>query len=399
MLHKSYFWVLILGALILGLTIGHNLPDARFYTDPLGEIFIRFIKMLVVPILALSIITATTTLIGKGSFKKMGALIFCFYLSSTFVAASIAVVMGTLFLTNIPIKIPQTIPTGETVHKAQEFSWSGFIPENPFAALAEGHIVQILFFSAVLGVGIASLAKPRQENISSLLDSLLQGLIFVLSKVMILAPLAAFAMAINVSATVGWQLFFDLGKLLAIFVATVVIHFLFFHAITLKLFTNIPIGKFLHAAKDPQLVAMATTSSLATLSTTMEACEETLKIDRSITSATLPLGATINMDGTAMFDVLTAIFLASLFKIDLNLPSYFAIIITATIGSVGHAAIPGPSMLAAAVLQAGGIPLNGLPLIYGIDRLVDMIRTSVNITGDMVCAVFVAKISDSKPKK
>jgi Na+/H+-dicarboxylate symporter len=178
-------------------------------------------------------------------------------------------------------------------------------------------------------------------------------------------------------------------KLFVVYVGAILVYGFVFYPLMIKAFSKTSPMKFLSAMKKPQAVALSTASSMATLPVTMETCEDELGVKNSTAAFVLPLGATINMSGNAIYYGLVAIFFAQMFNIDLGMSAYIAIIVTSTLGAVGQAGVPGPSFLVVAVLLAAGIPIEGLPLLFALDRIFDMIRTALNITGDAACAVII----------
>lgn len=217
---------------------------------------------------------------------------------------------------------------------------------------------------------------------------------------MVIAPLGVFGLMAEAVGTFGFGALTVVAKLFAVYVAAILIFGFIAYPLMIQLFTKTSAKKFLTAMKKPQAVALSTASSMATLPVTMDTVEHDLGVRNSTASFVLPLGATINMSGNAIYYGLVAIFFAQLFNVDLGMGSYIAIIVTATLGAVGQAGVPGPSFLVVAVLLAAGIPIEGLPLLFALDRIFDMIRTALNITGDAACALIVdAMIEDEAEEK
>lgn len=225
---------------------------------------------------------------------------------------------------------------------------------------------------------------------------MIQALIWMVNIVMLIAPIGVFGLMAESIGTYGFDMLTLVTKLVIVYIGAILVYGFIFYPIMIKLFSNMSVIKFITAMKKPQAVALSTASSMATLPVTMETCEEDLKISKSTSSFVLPLGATINMSGNAIYYGLVAIFFAQMYNIDLGLGGYAAIIFTATIGAIGQAGVPGPSFLVVAVLLSAGIPIDGLPLLFALDRIFDMIRTALNITGDAVCAVIVDGLNEKK---
>ena len=216
---------------------------------------------------------------------------------------------------------------------------------------------------------------------------------------MIIAPIGVFGLMAEAVGTFGFAALMVVFKLFVVYVAAILIFGFVAYPLMVHIFTKTSAKKFLTAMKKPQAVALSTASSMATLPVTMDTVEHELGVKNSTASFVLPLGATINMSGNAIYYGLVAIFFAQLFNIDLGMGAYIAIIVTSTLGAVGQAGVPGPSFLVVAVLLAAGIPIEGLPLLFALDRIFDMIRTALNITGDAACAVIVDALVEEEEKE
>jgi Na+/H+-dicarboxylate symporter len=263
------------------------------------------------------------------------------------------------------------------------------IPANPIQAMAEGNILQLIFFGLFLGFGLSALPSTKKQPVLNGFNTLLDALIWCISKVMWVAPLGVFGLMADATGTFGFDLLLNVGKLFWVNLLAAIFILFVFYPITLKLFTKQNLGSYFKSMLRPQIVAFSTSSSLATLPVTLATCEEDLGVSKGTASFVVPLGATINMTGSAIYYTLVALFFAQLYGIELTTAQYLAIALTATVGSVGQAGVPGPTLLVVAVLVSAGIPIEGLPLLYALDRVFDMLRTVVNITGDATCAVIV----------
>ena len=219
------------------------------------------------------------------------------------------------------------------------------------------------------------------------MNYLLEALIWCINKVMLVAPLGVFGLMADATGTFGFDILLSVANLLWVDILVVLAMGLGIYPITIALFSRTPVTHFFRSMAEPQIVAFSTSSSMATLPVNMETVEKKLGVSKQVTSFVIPLGATINMTGNAIYYTLVALFFAQLYGIDLNLGHYIAISITASLGSVGQAGVPGPTLMVVAVLASAGIPLEGLPLLFALDRIFDMIRTVLNITGDAACAV------------
>ena len=380
-------------AMILGVVVGLSMGQEAAMFAPLGAVFIQLIKMLVIPLVAISVFTGAAAIGSSQSAGKIGGFTFGFYISTSLVAVILGLVLGEVFQPGAgldPAAVEGAFPEiSASDGKTPEF-WPlilAFIPANPFNALTSGNILQVLFFCIFFGFGLASLPAERREPVIHLFNTLVEALIWMINKVMIIAPIGVFGLMASSTGTFGYGLLWLLVSLLMVYLLAIAIHWVGFFPLCLKLLSKTPISLFFSKMVKPQIVAFSTASSMATLPVTLEPCEEELKVPNSISSFVLPLGATINMNGNAIYYALVAVFSAQMFGIDLSMGQYVAIMVTATIGSIGQAGVPGPTLLVVAVLVAADIPIEALPLLYAADRLFDMVRTALNITGDAACAV------------
>jgi Na+/H+-dicarboxylate symporter len=264
----------------------------------------------------------------------------------------------------------------------------GMIPDNPIRALAEGNILQIIIFGLFLGFGISTLKDEPRRKVVSGLNIILDALIWCIGKVMYVAPFGVFGLIADATGTFGFDILLQVTNVLWLDLLAVAIIGLGLYPLTVYLFSRVKIKDYFREMIKPQVVSFSTASSLATLPVNMEACDR-MGISKQTSGFVLPLGATINMSGNAIYYALLAIFFAQFYGIDLVMADYVSITLVCTLGAIGQAGVPGPTLLAAAVLVAAGIPLEGLPLFYALDRIFDMIRTTLNITGDAACSAVV----------
>lgn len=395
---KLNLGIAILISMVLGIIAGALMGEKAHIFAPLGDVFIHGIKMMVIPLVTVSIILGASSLGETQNAGKIGIGTFVYYLGTTAVAVVLGLLMGGIFkpgsgLTEGALPKEFLDLSGELATKGEIAGfWEtilGIIPTNPIASLVSGNILQILFFSLFLGVAISKLSKDKKEPVITVLNGFNDAMIWMILKVMIIAPIGVFGLMADAVGTFGYEILGLVVKLLVVYTATLLIHTFGVYSLFIKLFSKYSPTRFIKKIYKAQIVALSTASSMATLPVTMEVCEEELGVSNETTSFVLPLGATINMDGNAIYYALCAMFFAQMYGIPLGLPQYIAIIITATIGSIGQAGVPGPSLLVVAVLLSAGLPLQALPLLFGVDRLFDMLRTAVNITGDASCAVIM----------
>jgi Na+/H+-dicarboxylate symporter len=386
----------ILIAMILGIIVGKIMgADARVFA-PLGSLFIQLIRMLVIPLVFISIVSGSASLGATKSAGKIGLTTIAYIFITTVIAVLLAITLGSWFKPGAgisPEAIQAFLPeqSYNVVPGKMEF-WPmllDIIPSNPIKSLAEGNILQLIFFGLFLGFGLSALSKEKKQPVLNALNTLLDALIWCIQKVMLVAPIGVFGLMADATGTFGFDLLLKVGNLLWVNVIAALIILLLFYPLTLKLFTKINMLHFFKSMIRPQIVAFSTSSSMATLPVTLATCEEKLGVSKETTSFVVPLGATINMTGNAIYYTLVALFFAQLYNIELGMAQYLAIAITASVGAIGQAGVPGPTLLVVAVLVSAGIPIEGLPLLYALDRIFDMLRTVLNITGDAAFAVVV----------
>lgn len=391
-------WIVL--AMVVGVVVGIAMgPEASMF-KPLGDLFIQLIKMLVVPLVAVSIIGGAAALGETRSAGLVGGLSIGYMLLTTAIAIILAITLGVVFQPGASVDAEAVVAIetagAEAGAMAQaapsEMSfWEtviGMIPANPIAALTEGNILQIIIFGLFLGFGISALPTERRRKVVGGLNTLLDALIWCITKVMYVAPFGVFGLIADATGTFGFDILMQVANVLWIDLLAVAIIGLGLYPLTIYLFSRVPLKTYFRAMVKPQVVSFSTASSLATLPVNMEACEQ-MGVSKQTAGFVLPLGATINMSGNAIYYALVALFFAQFYGIELTMANYVSITIVCTLGAIGQAGVPGPTLLAAAVLVAAGIPLEGLPLFYALDRIFDMIRTTLNITGDAACAAVV----------
>nr|WP_321406843.1 dicarboxylate/amino acid:cation symporter [uncultured Carboxylicivirga sp.] len=389
----------ILVAMIVGVAVGIFMGPKASIFSPLGDLFIQLIKMLVIPLVAVSIISGAASLGATKSAGKIGLSTIAYFIVTTVISISLGLLLGEIWKPGKglePEKVLAMFPQeAAPVHSSAGF-WDtiiSIIPANPIESLVSGNILQIIFFGLFLGIGISTLPKNKKEPLMKGMNYLVEALIWMIKIVMWTAPVGVFGLMASSVGAFGFDLLSMALDLLWVNILGGIILLLVMYPLTLKLFSKASIRKFMSKMPKAQIVALSTSSSMATLPVNMEICEEELNVTKATTGFVLPLGATINMTGSAMYYALVAVFFAQLFDVDLTMTQYLAIIMTSTVGSIGQAGVPGPSLLVIAVLVSADIPIAGLPLLYALDRVFDMLRTMLNITGDAACAVIVDKFN------
>ncbi len=393
----------VLIALVLGLITGiivFYLPSGVFKDAILinglfqlvGQIFLRGIMMLVVPLVFISLVNGAA---GMGDVKKLGRVgvkTLAFYLSTTAVAIIISLILGSLLKPGIGLDLSAVEAVETTVNAKTPLVQILYemVPKNAIAAMAEGNMLQLIVFSILSGIGL-SLLGEKGEFLLRLFQSLNDLIMKLVEIVMLFAPIGVFGLIAKTFATVGYSAMIPLMKYIGTVYIGLIIHAVFVYGGLFKIFSKLSIVKFYKKFLPAMSVAFSTASSNATVPVSLDICENKLGISKNIASFTIPLGATINMDGTAIMQGVAAFFIAQVYGIPMTFSMMLTIILTATLASIGTAGVPGAgAIMLSMVLQSVGLPLEGVGLIMGIDRLVDMGRTSINVTGDAVCTVIIA---------
>ena len=388
-------WIII--AMAIGVVVGIVMgPEASMF-KPLGDLFIQLIKMLVVPLVLVSIISGAAALGETKSAGKIGFISIGFMLVTTAISIIVALILGEMFQPGASIDQSTVASLAEGYNTVEQSApqpmgfWDtviGMIPANPIAALTEGNILQIIIFGLFFGFGVSTLGDERRRKMVGGLNTILDALIWCIGKVMLVAPFGVFGLIADATGTFGFGMLVQIANVLWLDLIAVAIIGVGLYPLTVALFSRIKLKEYFRAMVKPQVVSFSTASSLATLPVNMEACDQ-MGISKQTSGFVLPLGATINMSGNAIYYALLAIFFAQFYGIELGMAEYVSITVVCTLGAIGQAGVPGPTLLAAAVLVAAGIPLEGLPLFYALDRIFDMVRTTLNITGDAACAAVV----------
>lgn len=374
---------------LFDLSLRTVLVDGIF--EVIGQIFVASLKMLVVPLVFVSLICGTCSLKDTSKLGRIGGKAIGLYLVTTAIAISFAMTLAML------------VSPGEGVNMATDTTFTGkeapslaqvfidMFPSNPFAAFAQGNMLQVIIFALLFGIAIALSGKPG-ERIASLFEDLNVVIMRLVTILMNLAPYGVFCLLAGLFTDLSLATF---GNLMAYFLVVffaLVIHGTVTYPTILKLFTGLNPITFLKKMRDAVLFAFSTSSSNATIPVTMETTTKKMGVNNSIASFTVPLGATINMDGTAIMQGVATVFIAQVFNVDLTLTDYLMVILTATLASIGTAGVPGVGLIMLAmVLDQVGLPVEGIGLIIGVDRLLDMTRTAVNVTGDSMVTLIVGK--------
>ena len=387
--------VQILVALILsvcaGLVIGpEGLPFVNKWIAPIGTIFINFIKMMIVPVVTCSLIVGVTSLGGDS--KKLGrisAKTICLYLITTAVAIVLGFAVAGIIQPGVGLDIAGKV--APKVKEAPTFMQVlvNMVPTNPVDAMAKGQILPVIIFALLVGIGITQLDEKRSRFLMDLYDAGAEVCYKIIAMVMKFAPLGVFALLLPVVCKNGPKVLLPLlSVILAVAIGCALQCILVYSTLASTMGGVNPV-KFFRGMSEAMMLAFTTCSSAAALPVNMKNCQEKLGLSREVTSFVLPLGCTINMDGTALYMGVCSLFVANAFGVNLTSSDMIMIVFTGTLASIGTAGVPGAGLIMLAmVLQAVQLPMEGLALVAGIDRVLDMFRTCVNITGDgAVCCV------------
>ncbi|MBM3293755.1 MAG: dicarboxylate/amino acid:cation symporter [Candidatus Aminicenantes bacterium] len=402
-LRKSGVPTKILAGLFLGAVAGLVYgPDAAVIR-PVGTAFIRLIKMVIIPLIFASLLVGVASLGDLKKLGRVGGKTIAFFL----IYYVFAVALG-LFLANTlkpGSNIPESVQTrlkaeygeaaGDQARRAEKQPGLGevlvnIIPDNPAQSLVQADMLQIIFFAMFMGVVVTLLDKKKMHPVLVFFEAVNDIMVKIVHVVIRIAPYAVFALIASVVGTFGADILMSLLRYSLVTIGGLLILAATYPA-AVSLLARYPYFKFWKGIFPAQLLAFSTSSSSATLPVSMECAEETIGVSREITSFVLPLGATINMNGTALYQGVTAVFIAQVYGLNLSLVAQLTIVLTATLASIGAAGAPAMGVLMLViVLRQVGIPLEGIALIMGVERILDMFRTAMNITGDIAAAAVVA---------
>ncbi len=356
-----------------------------------GSGFITAIKMLVVPLVFVSLVCGASAMSDIKKLGRIGVKTLTFYLFTTAMAISIALLVGKIVNPGIGIDMSGIVTADPTIGEKKSLVdiLLGMIPGNPIAALASGEMLQIITFAILTGVAI-SIIGEKGEPVKALFENLNEVCMKMVSIIMLVAPYGVFALISNTFATIGFSAMWPLAKYMFVVLFALLLQGIVVYSGLLKILSPLKLTPFYKKYAKVAAVTFSTSSSNASLPVTIESMEE-IGVNNTVASFTLPLGATINMDGTAIMQGAACIFIAQIYGIDLGINQLLTIILTATLASIGTAGVPGVGMITLSmVLTSVGLPLEGIGIIMGIDRILDMCRTTINVMGDCVCTLIVS---------
>jgi Na+/H+-dicarboxylate symporter len=418
--YKKLHWQIIIG-LIAGTIYGVVAAASgwvQFTSDwiaPWGTIFMNLLKLIAVPLVLGSLVTGVASLSNLARLSRIGGKTIGIYVATTVIAVTVGLLLVNMVRPGD--KVPEQTTTMLQEAYANDASQRGLaadvarergplqmivdiVPDNFLSSASDNSkMLQVVFFALLLGVGLIQLPHDKSKPLLDVFDSLADVVIRLVDLIMYMAPVGVFALIAGTITTVAGddpgqvlELLRALGFYMATVIIGLVLHVSLTYGAMLKFLTPLTIREFYTGIGPAQLVAFSTSSSGATLPVTMERCEEKLGVSEEISSFVLPLGATINMDGTAMYQAVAAVFIAQAMGLDLSLAQQLTIVLTAVMASIGTPAVPGAGIIMLVIiLEAVNVPIQGIALILGVDRILDMLRTVCNVTGDATVATVVAQ--------
>ena len=430
MFKMQLHWQIIIG-LLLGVVFGIISTFAgwgQFTTDwiaPFGTIFIRLLKFIAVPLVLTSLITGVASLSDLKKLSRIGGKTISIYIVTTAISVTIGLVTVNLLQpgNKVPYemqdKLQKTYETDASYRSdsAQQVKERGplqlfidMVPSNFFEAASNNrNMLQIVFISMLIGIGLVQIPKKKSKPVLDFFEGLNDVIIKLVDIIMLIAPLGVFSLiAQTINKVAGddpeqvAELLGALGFYMLAVIVGLIIHLSITYTALLKFYVKMPLKTFFTGIGPAQLLAFSTSSSGATLPVTMERCEDELGVSEEVSSFVLPLGATINMDGTALYQAVAAVFISQAIGLDLSLLDQLTIVVTTVLASIGTAAVPGAGIIMLVIiLEAIGVPSTGIALILGVDRILDMLRTVINVTGDATIAITIASSEGqlNAPKK
>ena len=392
----------ILLGMFLGFVIGSFFyyldlfPDSlvsfvRVYVFNLGSsIFVNLLKLLIVPLVFFSLVSGISSLTSMQSLGNITFKTIALYLSTTAIAVSLSLIVGSIFKPgsgySSEIAPPDKLPEGQGIYE----TILGIFPANIIEAMAQNQMLAVVFFSILFGLALNK-TNHLTDNFSKSFEKL--NTVFMQLVIMIIsfAPIGVFCLIGKFVITDGLDIFQEAFKYVSLLMAVLIIHAFLTYSLILKIFTNLSIGTFYRKMKDVAIFAFSTSSSAATIPVTLKTVQDELGVNKNVSSFVIPVGATINMDGTAIMQGMATVFIAQMSGIDLTLFQYIQVVILAVVTSIGTAAVPSAGTITLVIiLQQFGLPLEAIGIILAVDRILDMLRTSVNVTGDAAVACIVA---------
>ena len=401
----------ILFGMILGIFLGSllnnffqgDLPNfiAFFYelVDAIGRIFLSLLKLLVVPLVFVSLVVGVSNLTSDKQLLSISSKAIGLYLFTTALAIVSALFVSSFFDMAREASLTSTSSFEQNAIPSLKDTFVNLFPSNPIKAMAEGNMIQIIIFAMLFGYGLNKLSSETSK-VKSFFFDLNEIILNIVNFVIWLSPLGVFCLIFSTFSSLGISIIFTLINYFLIVVFVLIFHALFSYSFLLIILAKVNPLFFFTNMREAILFAFSTSSSSATMPVTLKTVEEKLGVDKSVSSFCIPLGTTINMDGTAIMQGVATVFIAQVYQVDLSMMEYLMVIITATLASIGTAGVPGVGLIMLAmVLQQVGLPVEGIALIIGVDRLLDMLRTAVNVSGDATISCIVANSENQLTRK
>ncbi|WP_417422100.1 dicarboxylate/amino acid:cation symporter [Halomonas sp.] len=384
-------WKKILAGLALGILAGALLGESASVFKPLGDIFINAIMMLIVPLVFSTLIVGITSMRDPQKMGRIGARTIGLYLLTTAFAISIGLLLSTLLQPGAGVNIifDGSVDASEAPTLASILI--DLVPRNPIDALANGNILQIIVFAIGLGISL-TLIGEKGEPLVVVFDSFAEAMYKLTGIVMAFAPFGVFGLIAHVSGQYGLEILLPLAKLIGVVYLASALHVLVVYSGFISLLGRLNPARYLQGSLDAMMVAFSSASSAGSLPVSIRCAQQNLGVSEGVSGFVLPVGATINMDGTALYQGVVVLFIAQMLGIELSLVDYGMIVATGTLASIGTAGVPGAGLIMLSIVMAQiGLPLEAIAVVAGIDRILDMARTSVNVAGDIMVTTLVGK--------
>jgi Na+/H+-dicarboxylate symporter len=360
----------------------------------LGQGFLRLVKMIIVPLVFASLVTGTSAMNDVKKLGRIGIRTLAFFMGTTAIGIIAAIVGANILKPGAGIVLENVQQTQFVAKEADSFVkvLLNIIPTNPIEALVKGEMLQVIFFAVMTGFVITILGE-KAKRLQGIFEEVNSLMLKMVSLIMELAPFGIFGLIGKTFITLGWAAMKPLASFIIVTYILLLFHGLVVYQILLRVYAKESPVAFLKKILAPMTLAFSTSSSAACIPLSLKTLKEEFNVEEKVSSFTIPLGATINMDGTAIMQGVATVFIAQLYNIHLTTNDYFMVVLTAVLASIGTAGVPGVgTIMLSMVLSQVGLPLEGIGMILAVDRIVDMGRTTVNITGDLVCSVIVDRI-------
>ena len=387
MIRAQPTWMLTLLGLVSGVALGVLVPEVSDWIQPIGLLFLQALKLLVVPLVLVSITHAVGSVSNVSTAGKMGGYALVWYVGTTLTVIPLGYFISAWSMIE-PLPHLQLEQTHETT-QALGLDWAQIVPANIVSAMAEGNVLGLIVFSIALGVAAnqsGAAGKPFRDFMESAM-----AVVQSLTKIIIsFAPLGVLSLMASTTAQYGLEVLKPLAQLIGMVYLGCILHLVVTLNLLLRFGAGVSFRQFMGAVFPAQLMAFSTTTAAGTLPESMRCAEENLKVRPSVSRFVLPIGATLNMDGTALYQLLVSLFVAHWYGIDLTIAQHFTLALTVVLTSIGTAAIPsGGLVVLSAVLASVGLPIEAVAIVAGIDRLLDMARTTVNVSGDLAVTTII----------